>query len=96
MSLELSDGTEIYKYTIKLVDKKSDGNLYLFIYYQVLNNFTIKNYYLLAWIDESLDKLCQTKHVTQIDLTSAIEKKKIKEGNEWKRAFHLKYGHFEY
>ena len=47
-------------------------------------------------IDKSLDWLSQAKQFTQLDLTSAYHWMKIKKGNEWKTAFRIWYGHFEY
>ena len=38
-----------------LFDKKSDGNFWLCVDYQGLNNLTIKNQYLLPLIGEALD-----------------------------------------
>ena len=79
-----------------LFDKKPDGNLRLYIDYQGLNNLTIKNRYPLSLIGESLDRLGQAKRFTQLDLTSAYHRMRIKEGDEWKTAFRTRYGHFEY
>ena len=56
----------------------------------------IKNWYPLLLIDESLDRLGWVKRFTQLELTSAYHQMRIKEGDEWKTAFHTWYGHFEY
>ena len=79
-----------------LFDKKPDGSLRLCVDYRGLNNLTIKNRYPLPLIGESLDRLGQAKRFTQLDLTSAYNRMKIKEGDEWKTAFQTRYGHFEY
>ena len=76
--------------------RKPSGSLRLCINYQSLNNLTIKNWYLLPLICESLDRLGQAKRFTQLDLTSAYHRMRIKEGDEWKTAFRTRYGHFEY
>ena len=47
-----------------LFDKKPDGSLCLCVDYWSLNNFTIKNQYLLPLIGESLDRLGRTKKFT--------------------------------
>ena len=47
-------------------------------------------------IGESLDRLGRAKQFTQLDLTSAYHRMRIREDNEWKTAFRTKYGHFEY
>lgn len=70
-----------------LFDRKSDGSLRLCVNYRGLNNFNIKNRYLLPLIDESLDRLGRTKRFTQLDLTSAHHRMRIKEGDKWKLAF---------
>lgn len=40
-----------------LFDQKQDESLYFYIYYQDLNNPTIKNYYFLPLINTAFDKL---------------------------------------
>ena len=70
-----------------LFDKKPDGSLCLCVDYWGLNNLTIKNRYPLPLIGESLDRLGRAKRFTQLDLTSAYHRMRIKEGNEWKTAF---------
>ena len=79
-----------------LFDRKPDGSLRLCVDYQGLNNLTIKNRYPLPLIGESLDRLGRAKRFTQLDLTSAYHRMRIKEGDEWKTAFRTRYGHFEY
>ena len=64
--------------------------------YRGLNNLTIKNRYPLPLIGELLDRLAQAKPFTQLDLTSAYHRMRIKKGDEWKTAFQTRYGHFEY
>ena len=79
-----------------LFDRKSDGFLRLCVDYRGLNNLTIKNRYPLPLIGESLDRLGRAKQFTQLDLTSAYHRMRIREGDEWKTAFRTRYGHFEY
>lgn len=52
-----------------LFDKKPNGSFPLCTNYQGLNNLTIKNWYPLLWIDESLDWLSWIKCFIQLDLT---------------------------
>ncbi len=47
-----------------LVDKKPDSSLYLCIDYRGFNNLTIKNWYPLLLIGESLDRLGRAKRFT--------------------------------
>ena len=77
-------------------DKKPDGSLCFYVDYWGLNNLTIKNRYPLPLIGESLDRLGWDKSFTQLDLTSAYHHMKIKEGDKWKTAFQIRYGHFKY
>ena len=79
-----------------LFDQKSNSSLRLCVNYQGLNNLTIKNRYSLPLIGESLDRLGRAKRFTQLDLTSAYHRMRIREGDEWKTAFRTRYGHFEY
>lgn len=79
-----------------LFDKKPDGSLRLCIDYRELNNLTIKNRYPLLLIGESLDQLGRAKRFTQLDLTSAYHRMRIREDDEWKTPFRTRYGHFEY
>ena len=77
-------------------DRKSDGSFRLCVNYWDLNNFTIKNRYLLPLIGELLDRLKRAKQFTQLNLTSAYYRIRICEGNEYKTAFRTWYSHFEY
>ncbi len=79
-----------------LFDKKPDGSLRLCVDYQGLNNLTIKNRYPLPLVGESLDRLGWARHFTQLDLTNAYHRMRIREGDKWKTAFRTRYGHFEY
>ncbi len=57
---------------------------------------TIKNWYPLPLVRESLDRLGRARRFTQLDLTNAYHRMRIREGDEWKTAFRTRYGHFEY
>lgn len=61
-----------------------------------INKITIKNRYPLPLIAELLDRLKSAKVFTKIDLQGAYNLLHIKAGEEWKTAFHTRYGHFEY
>ena len=65
-----------------LFDRKSDGFFRLCIDYQGLNNLTIKNWYPLPLIGELLDRLGRAKQFTQLDLTSAHHRMRIRKGDE--------------
>ena len=79
-----------------LFDRKLDGSLKLCVDYQGLNNLTIKNWYPLIFVKESLDQLEWVWCFTQLDLTNAYHWLKIREDEKWKTAFKTYYGHFEY
>ena len=50
--------------------KKKDGTLRLCIDYRQLNKVTVKNRYLLPWIDDLFDQLKGAKVFSKIDLRS--------------------------
>ena len=60
------------------------------------NNLMIKNQYPLSLIGEALDRLGRAKRFTQLDLTNAYHRMRIREGNKWKTAFKTRYGHFKW
>ncbi len=63
-------------------DKKPNGSFHLCVDYWGLNNLTIKNRYPLPLISEVLDRLGRAKRFTQLDLTSAYHRMRIREGDE--------------
>ena len=79
-----------------LFTKKSNGDIRLFIDYRGLNDITIKNRGETPLISETLAWLSEAKYFTKLDIISAFNKLRIKEGDEWKTAFTTKYGLFEY
>ena len=64
------------------LDRKPDGSLRLCVDYRGLNNITIKNRYPLPLIGESLDRLGRARRFTQLDLTNAYYRMRIREGDE--------------
>src|SRR5439155_16134980 len=76
--------------------KKPDGSLRLCVDYRALNNITIKNRYPLPLISEMLDRFKGAKYFTKLDVREAFNRLRIKHGDEFKTAFHTRYGHFEY
>ena len=76
--------------------KKKDGTLRLCVDYRSLNRVTVKNRYPLPLISEALDRLVGAKMFTKLDIRSAYNLIRIKEGHEWLTAFRTRYGHFEY
>ena len=76
--------------------KKKDGSLRLCVDYRKLNDMTIRNSYPLPLIGDLLDRVKGAKVFTKLDLKSAYNLVRIKEGDEYKTAFRTRYGHFEY
>ena len=62
-----------------LFDKKLDDSLRLYMDYQGFNNLTIKNWYILPLVGESLDWLGRAQQFTQLDLTNAYHQMRIRE-----------------
>ena len=65
-----------------LFNKMPDGSLRLCVVYRGLNNLTITNRYPLPLIGESLDWLGHAKRFTQLDLTSAYHRMRMREGDK--------------
>ena len=79
-----------------LFNKKRDGTICLYINYGGLSNLTNKNRYPLPLIGESLKWLSWAKRFTGLDLSNAYYQMRIKEDDNWKMAFQIKYNHFKY
>ena len=67
--------------------KKGDGSLRPVQDYRKLNDFTIKNRYLLPLIQELTDKLRGARYFTKLDVRWGYNNVRIREGDEWKAAF---------
>lgn len=76
--------------------KKKDETLRLFIDYIQSSKVTVKNKYLLPWINDLFNQLKQAKVFSKIDLRSGYYKLKIKEQDVSKTAFKTRYGHFKF
>ncbi|KAG9590724.1 hypothetical protein KCU77_g7839, partial [Aureobasidium melanogenum] len=76
--------------------KKPGGGLRFCVDYRGLNAMTVKNRYPLPLITETLARLSRAKNYTKLDIISAFNRLRIKEGDEWKTAFRTRYGLFEY
>ncbi|KAL0163510.1 hypothetical protein M9458_039263 [Cirrhinus mrigala] len=75
---------------------KKDGVLRPCIDYRGLNNVTVKFRYPLPLVPPALEQLREATIYTKLDLRSAYNLIRIKEGDEWKTAFLTTRGHYEY
>jgi hypothetical protein len=64
--------------------------------YRALNEVTIKNMYLLSWIEDLLDQLRGASVFSKIDLRSGYHLLRIRPSDILKTAFITKYGLYEY
>jgi len=74
---------------------KKDGKKRMVQDYRYLNEWTIKNNYLLLLISEVLENIGTKKLFTKMDLRWGYNNIRIKEGDEWKAAFMMPEGSFE-
>ncbi|GAB1312048.1 Retrotransposon nucleocapsid protein [Madurella fahalii] len=79
-----------------LFAKKPGGGLRFCVDYRGLNAITRKDRYPLPLIHETLRSLAKAKWLTKLDVIAAFHKIRIKEDDEWKTAFRIRYGLFEY
>jgi len=74
---------------------KKDGKKRMVQDYQYLNEWTIKNNYLLPLISDVLENIGTKKLFTKMDLRWGYNNVRIKEEDEWKAAFMMPEGLFE-
>ena len=82
--------------SVFFVPKKDVNDLRLVVDYRPLNEVTIRDSYPLPLINDMLENLSNGKVFSKLDLRSAYNLIRIKEGDEYKTAFTCKYGHYEY
>jgi hypothetical protein len=75
--------------------KKGDGSLRLVIDYRGINEGTIKNRYPLPLLQDTLMNLSKAKWFTKLDICRTYNLICMAEGEEWKTAFHTRYGLLE-
>ena len=74
---------------------KKDGKNRMVQDYRYLNEWTVKNNYLLPLISNVLENIGTKKLFTNMDLRWGYNNVRIKEGDEWKAAFTMLEGSFE-
>jgi len=75
---------------------KRDGTLRLCVDYRRLNAITIRNSYPIPRINDLIESFQGAKIFTRLDLRSAYNLIRVKEGHEYLTAFRTPLGHFEY
>jgi hypothetical protein len=75
--------------------KKKNGKLHFVQDYRALNAITRKNRYLLPLIDDLIHRLKGACYFTKFDVRWGYNNVRIREGDEWKAAFHTNRGLFE-
>ncbi|KAK3565354.1 hypothetical protein QTP86_007128 [Hemibagrus guttatus] len=75
---------------------KKDGGLQPCIDYHVLNSQMVKFAYPLPLVPAALEELCGAHIFSKLDLRSAYNLIRIQQGDEWKTAFIIPTGHYEY
>jgi len=76
--------------------KKKDSTLRVCIDYKKLNEVTIRNSNPIPLITDIIGRVKGAKYFTKLDLRSAYNLIRIREGDEYKTAFRTKFGHYEY
>ena len=74
---------------------KKDGKKCMVQDYHHINDWTVKNNYLLPLISELVDKAGSAKVFTKLDLRWGYNNVRIKEGDEWKVAFSMFEGSYK-
>ena len=80
---------------ILFVPKDHGQGLRLCVDYRGLNKVAILNRYPLSLVNELRDRVRGPKIFTNLDLKAGYNLIRIKQGDEWKAAFRLRYGHYE-
>ncbi|XP_016384664.1 RNA-directed DNA polymerase homolog [Sinocyclocheilus rhinocerous] len=75
---------------------KKDGGLRPCIDYRTLNEHTVKLPYPLPLVPATLEELHGARIFSKLDLRSAYNLVRIREGDEWKTAFITPSGHYTY
>ena len=75
--------------------KEPGGGLRFCIYYRDINSKTVKNWYPLPLIKETLNLLGRARIYMKLDVRGAYNLLRVEEGDEHKFAFRTRYGLYE-
>ena len=85
------------RFWLFIVTVKKPGESFLFcVDYRGLKALIVKNKYPLPLIKETLDRLCKAIYFNKLDIVTAFNKICIAEVKEWKTAFRIRLGLYEY
>ena len=76
--------------------EKKDKSLRPCVDYRGINDIIVKNKYPLPLLDSAFAPFHQATVFTKLDLRNAYHLVRVREGDEWKKAFNTPLGHFEY
>jgi len=79
-----------------LFQKKADESLRMCVDYQTLNKVTIKNKYLVPFIQDLMDKSCRASIFTKLDLRLGYWQMRVAEGDEHKTSCVTRYSLYEF
>jgi len=81
---------------ILFVPKPNRRGLRLCVDYRGLNRITIPNRYPLPLMQELQDRVQGARWFTKMDLKNGLNLIRIREGDEWKTAFRIRYGLYKF
>ena len=76
--------------------KKPSGGLRFCVDYHRLNEINRKDSYPIPLIDETLRTIAAAKYISKVDVISVFHRIRVKDGDEWKTAFNICFGLYEW